>query len=482
MFVLTTTYVGKQKSRYNRCRRHWGRYVYRLATRRLWLSRGGGEQPPFGSGKRGGSSGNSEGDDNNNNNEDDQYQNSGQSGDADDAFNWSFLQRRVHELRASAFREARSSEENWKAGKCEQLALLVFEDDNVAGFKYVNSEVLVGSQSGRVRWVDLEDRRLLRSLEAPCSRLDPACVAATSALDFDGTVAVIGYNDGSLQYWFLHQETVVNFLAWPSAFAAPVVGVALLPGSRFAAASLDGRLRVYPAQAPRPDELTVPVPPLVDIDIQVPALSMEATPQHCLVGCLDGTVRIFSLSTGQCILCLNTYADDENDQTAGISAIFYEPDTEILWVGDELGLVRGLDLHQGGQVQRFRAHRGAVRSISADATKLVTAGRTTMPGVQEIQSAENVIKLAEPTRKETIPIPDAAQVLDESEEPYPHIESTILGLSGGSVRVWSRSYRRPLFELVGHSESLSTVQFDQNKMVSDGLGSVLLINRFGSGL
>jgi WD40 repeat protein len=445
----------------------------RFAKRRLWLRGGAGGPPSFGRGNT----------DDNDDDDDDQNDKNRSNGpnehkdDASDGLNWSLLQRRVRELRAAAAHEANASERNWQTGRCERLALLVFEDDDVAGFKYVNSEVLVGSRSGQVRWVDLEHRRLLRTLEAPCSRIDPSTVAATSALDFDGSVAAIGYADGSLQYWFLRQETPVNFLSWPNVFQAPVVGIALLPGRRFAAASLEGRLRVYPAEPPRPGELVVPVPPLVDIDVQVPVLSMEATTQHCLIGCLDGTIRVYSLANGSCVLRLNPSANEE--RAAGISAIYYETSTETLWIGDELGLVRALNLQQGELIQRFQAHRGGVRSIFADATKLVTAGRTSVPGEKPIDFVEDVLRVAETARKETIPIPAVGAEVDDAGASFPHIESNIPGLSGGSIRVWSQTYQRPLFELVGHSESLSTVQFDQNKMVSDGLGSVLLINRFG---
>ena len=430
-------------------------------------------------------------------------------GDGDDSgqrLDVSKLQQRVRDLEASLRREQQASARNWRAGAREQQALMVFEDDTVRGFKYVDTELVVGSQSGEVRLIDLREHLLLKSLEPPVGiekqgRPGVAAGAATTALDFDGVTAAVGYATGSLQCWFVRgSRGPTDWLTWPRAFFTPVTGVAVLPHNRVAAASLDGRLRVFPAEPPPPGALIVPTQPALDVDVQVPILSMQTTDDYCLLGCLDGVVRAYSLRNGELVLQMDVHPS--SGSAAGITSMYYEDEMQWLWTGSETGLLHGIDLSTSRVMHRFRAHRGAVKAIQASAARVVTCGvapepitgsatttTTTMTTRDEgagaergewndpLSSARSETEDAE-RDADRAGSEDASRRAPAGDDTEPLVESSTFGFGSAAIRVWSRDDCRQLFELAGHSDTLSTIQFDDQKLISDGLGNVLIVHNF----
>ncbi|KAK4537272.1 hypothetical protein CDCA_CDCA11G3297 [Cyanidium caldarium] len=415
------------------------------------------------------------------------------------------LQQRVRDLEASLRREQQTSAHNWRAGAREQQALMVFEDDTVRGFKYVDTELVVGSQSGEVRLIDLREHVLLKSLEPPVGverqgRPGGVAGAETTALDFDGITAAVGYATGSLQCWFVRgSRGPTDWLTWPRAFFTPVTGVAVLPHNRVAAASLDGRLRVFPAEPPPPGALIVPTQPALDVDVQVPILSMQATDDYCLLGCLDGVVRAYSLRNGELVLQMDVHPS--SGSAAGITSMYYEDEMQWLWTGSETGLLHGIDLSTSRVMHRFRAHRGAVKAIQANAARVVTCGvapepmtdsamKTTMTTTRDegargereewndpLSSARSETGDAERDGDRT-ESDDASRRAPAGDDAEALVGSSTFGLGSAAIRVWSRGDCRQLFELAGHSDTLSTIQFDDKKLISDGLGNVLIVHNF----
>lgn len=54
----------------------------------------------------------------------------------------------------------------------------------------------------------------------------------------------------------------------------------------------------------------------------------------------------------------------------------------------------------------------------------------------------------------------------------------ITGSLDGTVRVWNRETGKNMWSIVGHTKYLRTVQFDREKLVTDGFNNVVVKHDF----
>lgn len=144
---------------------------------------------------------------------------------------------------------------------------------------------------------------------------------------------------------------------------------------RLYSASLDGTIRVW--------DLTTGN--LINtITAGEPILCMKHTAKdYILVGCASGRIRAYQASRGLHLLSLNAH-------NSNITALDFHDGTQTLATGDADGCVKVWSFDTAICIGSPPKHAGAVMALSVDETKVVSASRDGTVGVNDIKESERL--------------------------------------------------------------------------------------------
>jgi len=276
--------------------------------------------------------------------------------------------------------------------------------------------------------------------------------ATVASLAFlaDGAQVVSGGADGRTAVWNVADGAVAGELVGHVADVSAVA--ASFDGSRIVTGDWQGEVRTWSAGAQ--EVRTLPLPRVPERVLR--ALDVRVSPDGRRIAAATNSVSAVVFDVARGVECGRAAMDGES------RAVAWSADGALL-VGDHLGIVAAFDAGRFARTASVEAHRGAVRALAADATRLFTAGEDSLVRAWSLPGlgADGSFRL-----------PAVPSSLDLS----PDGRMLVTADGGGAVRWWDAASGSPLGAVAdGTSPAFARFAPDGRTIVTGGEGAPLRV-------
>lgn len=330
---------------------------------------------------------------------------------------WTVLTERVSQLRKKEIARDRRLANNWRAGIYETSLIASVSDDYVRKVSFNADFLACGTVTGSIIFSHLTSGKQLK-----CSNVH---VGQITALDYaDSFLASAGANDFSVAVW-----SCADFEHPP--FWSSLPGIrAELPQPYLQLEDHQDIVTQVIIDAPENRLYTSSVDGSIRVynlqtglhqftlHVGEPIFSMILTEKkYLLAGCASGHVQAYQAHRGVLLLSIPCH-------TKHTTALDFFEENQTLVTGDSSGNIRIWSFRDSTCVGEIFAHQAAVMSLQVDSAKIISAGRD------------------------------------------------------GCINVAMLNDLQHMYTISGFTKYLSTVCFDQTRLISDGKNDIILCQNF----